>query len=64
MSDSFLRNREGRIVGRFDGSWIRDNTGRLVARYDGSDDRTRTAGGKVVGSGDLRLLELGKRQKG
>ena len=51
-------------MGRFDGSWIRDNTGRLVARYDGSDDRTRNTGGKVIGSGDLRLLELGRKQKG
>jgi len=31
MADGFLRNREGKIIGRFDGSWLRDETGQLVA---------------------------------
>lgn len=59
MNDGFLRDREGRIIGRFDGDWLRDGTGRLVARYDKSDDRTRDATGRIVGSGDQRLRQLG-----
>jgi hypothetical protein len=60
MSDSFIRNREGKIIGRQDGDWLRDGTGKLVAKYDKSDDRTRTREGKIVGSGDQRLTQLGK----
>ena len=63
MNDSYIRNREGKIVGRMDGNWLRDGTGKLVARYDESDDRTRTAAGKIVGSGDQRLRELGRNEK-
>jgi hypothetical protein len=62
MKDGFLRNREGRIIGRMDGNWLRDGTGRLLARYDSSDDRTRTREGKIVGQTDLRLFQLGKDQ--
>jgi len=62
MSDNFIRNREGKIINRWDGNWLRDGTGRLVARYDESDDRTRDRNGKVVGDGDLRLFQLGKDQ--
>lgn len=60
MNNGFLRDREGRIIGRFDGAWLRDGTGRLVARYDASDNRTRDARGRIVGNGDLRLFQLGK----
>ena len=63
MSDGFLREKTGKIIGRFDKEWIRDTTGKLIARYDSSDDRTRTADGKIVGSGDIRLFELGKKSK-
>jgi len=59
-NDQYIRNREGKIVGRFDASWIRDGTGKLVARHDEVDDRTRDREGKIVGSGDQRLRELGK----
>ena len=62
MNDGFLRNREGRIIGRFDGQWLRDGTGKLLARYDESDRRTRDASGRIVGDGDLRLFQLGKDQ--
>jgi hypothetical protein len=62
MNDGFLRNREGRIIGRFDGQWLRDGHGKLVAKYDASDDRTRTREGKIIGNGDLRLFQLGKDQ--
>jgi len=60
MHDGFLRNREGRIIGRFDGAWLRDGTGRLIARYDESDNRTRDRSGRIVGNGDLRLFQLGE----
>jgi hypothetical protein len=58
MNDKYIRNREGKIIGRFDGNWLRDGTGRLVARYDKLDDRTRTAEGRIVGNGDQRLRIL------
>ena len=51
-------NREGKIIGRFDGNWLRDGIGRLVARYDKWDNRTRTREGKIVGDGDQRMREL------
>lgn len=58
MSDNYIRNREGKIIGRMDGHWLRDGTGKLLARYDKSDDRTRSADGKIIGSGDQRLRKL------
>lgn len=61
MGDKYIRNRQGTIIGYFDGDWVRDRNGKLVARYDKADDRTRTREGFIVGSGDLRLLELGNR---
>jgi hypothetical protein len=60
MNDSFIRDRTGKIVGRKDGNWIRDGRGKLVARYDRFDNRTRNYEGKIVGTGDQRLRELGK----
>jgi len=59
MNDGFIRNREGRIIGRMDGAWLRDRTGKLVARYDKSDDTTRDSSGRRVGKGDQRLRKLG-----
>ena len=59
MDSKFIRNRQGKIIGRVDGAWLRDGTGKLVAKYDASDDRTRTREGKIVGDGDQRLRELG-----
>jgi hypothetical protein len=58
MKDEYIRNREGKIIGRMDGNWLRDGTGKLLARYDKSDDRTRNANGKIVGDGDQRLRVL------
>ena len=55
MKDAYIRNREGKIIGRTDGNWLRDGTGKLVARYDAWDNRTRTREGKIVGDGDQRL---------
>jgi hypothetical protein len=58
MSDSYVRNREGKIIGRWDGNWLRDGTGKLAARYDAGDNRTRTREGKIAGDGDKWLREL------
>ena len=59
MKDQYIRNREGKIIGRLDKNWLRDGIGKLLARYDKSDERTRDRNGKIVGDGDqrLRLLE-------
>ena len=58
MNDNYIRNRQGKIIGRWDGSWLRDGTGKLVARYDTWDDRTRDPSGKIQGNGDQRLRVL------
>jgi hypothetical protein len=63
MNDNYIRNREGKIIGRQDGNWLRDGNGKLVARYDSFDDRTRTREGVIVGKGDLRLFRLGRIQQ-
>lgn len=63
MDDGYLRNREGKIIGRMDGAWLRDATGRLAARYDESDNRTRERSGRIVGDGDQRLRALGKGER-
>jgi len=60
MNDKYIRNREGKIIGRMDGNWIRSGTGKLVARYDKYDDKTRNSTGKIIGVSDLRLFVLGK----
>ena len=60
MNDNYIRNREGKIIGRLDGNTTRDGTGKIVARYDSWDDRTRDRSGRIVGSGDQRLRQLGK----
>jgi hypothetical protein len=59
MNDGYIRDRQGKIIGRYDGDWLRDGTGKLVARYDEWDNRTRDARGKIVGDGDQRLRSLG-----
>ena len=66
MSDNYIRNREGRIVGKKDhdyekGGWLRDGKGNLVARVD-ADGWTRDRSGKIVGLGDQRLRALGERK--
>ena len=65
MNDNYIRNREGKIIGRMDGAWLRDGTGKLVSRYDKSDDRTRDRTGRIVGNGNqtLRALGGGDRRK-
>ena len=61
MTDGYIRDRTGRIIGRMDGNWLRDGTGKLLARYDESDDRTRDRSGRIVGNGDQRLRKLADR---
>ena len=63
MNDNYIRNREGKIIGRMDGNWLRDGTGKLLARYDKSDDRTREANGNIVGDGDQRMRLLTPRKQ-
>ena len=58
MNDGYIRNREGKIIGRYDGPWLRDGFGKLVARYDATDNRTRDRCGRIIGEGDQRLRQL------
>ena len=62
MNDNYIRDRTGRIIGRFDGNILRDGTGKIVARYDEWDSRTRDGRGRIVGDGDQRLRALGKTE--
>jgi hypothetical protein len=63
MNDPYLRNREGEIIGRFDGGWLRDGARELLARYDEWDDRTRDRSGRILGNGDQRLRSLGEGER-
>jgi hypothetical protein len=63
MADSFIRDRQGHIVGQVrenDNGWLRDGVGNLVAKVC-EDGRTRDREGRIVGSGDQRLRELQRR---
>jgi hypothetical protein len=64
MNDNYIRDRTGRIIGRFDGNILRDGTGKIVAKHDEWDDRTRDRSGSIVGNGDQLLRQLGKDQTG
>jgi hypothetical protein len=61
MSDNYIRDRTGKIVGRTDGTLMRDGTGRIVAKLD-ADGYTRDRTGRIVGKGNLQLFQLGKDQ--
>jgi hypothetical protein len=63
MSDNYIRNREGRIIAKYDGAWLRDGQGKLATHYDSRNDVTRTREGRIVGKSDLRLLQIGKDQR-
>ena len=63
MSEKILKNREGRIIGKTNGEWLLDRSGLPVARYIASVDKTVTKEGRIIGNGDVRLFELGKRQQ-
>ncbi len=58
MKDQFIRNREGKIIGRQDGNWLRDGAGKILGRYDAWDNRTRDRAGKIVGSGKNQMFRL------
>ena len=57
--DNYIRNRFGRIIGRFDGNTLRDEQGNIVAIYHEAEDITRDRSGTIIGKGDqrMRLLE-------
>jgi hypothetical protein len=60
MNDGFFRNREGKIIGRYDGNTLRDGTGKIVARYGPLNNRTRDRTGRIVGTGNQMLRVLGE----
>jgi hypothetical protein len=62
MKNEFLKNREGRIIGRLKGEWLLTRSGQPVARYVSSVDKTMTREGRIVGNGDVRLFPLRKDQ--
>lgn len=64
MNDNFLRNREGKIIARVDGSTLRDGTGRIVAVYHPSENLTRERSGRIVGKGNQTLRVLCEKEGG
>ena len=64
MNDNFLRNREGRIIARIDGTnTLRDGTGKIAAIYHATEDVTRDRTGRIVGKGNQMLRALGQREQ-
>jgi len=63
MNDSFLRNREGKIIARVDGATLRDGTGKIVAIYHATEDVTRERTGRIVGKGNQMLRALGRGEQ-
>ena len=64
MNDNFLRNREGRIIARIDGTnTLRDGTGKIVAIYHATEDVTRDRTGRIVGKGNQMLRSLGQQER-
>jgi len=64
MSNSFIRNREGKIIGRVDGTTLRDGTGKIVAVYHEAEDITRDRTGRIAGKGNQTLRVLGETERG
>jgi hypothetical protein len=60
MKNEYLKNREGRIIGRLKGEWLLTRSGQPVARYVSSVDKTMTREGRIVGNGDVRLFQFAK----
>ena len=60
MNDNYIRNREGKIVGRIDGNILRDGTGKIVAKYDAWDYRTRNRMAALWATGIYDCFSLEK----
>ena len=63
MNDSFLRNREGKIIARVDGATLRDGTGKIVAVYHPTENLTRDRNGRIAGKDNQTLRALGQRER-
>jgi hypothetical protein len=62
MKIEILKNREGRIIAQVKGEWLLGRSGLPVARYVKAVDKTLTPEGRVVGNGDVRMIQVGKNQ--
>ena len=60
MSEKYIRDRTGKILGCVEGDYIRDRGGRILGKYNTSDGWTRDRTGKIVGQGDQRMRLLPK----
>lgn len=63
MRNSFVRNREGKIIARVDGNTLRDGTGKIVAVYRETENVTRNGTGRIVGKGNQSLRVLGEKER-
>ncbi len=62
MSDKFIFDSRGRVIGRESGNQMFDEHGKLVARHS-ANGHTYDNHGKLVGKGDQRLRELDKNSR-
>ncbi len=60
MNSEPIKNKQGKVVGRWNPQWLLDREGRTVARYDETANLTRDSKGNIVGRGDQRFRQLGK----
>lgn len=58
----YIRNARGQIIGQERGNLLQVN-GAVIARFNKGTNTTTNAKSQVVGFGDQRLTELGKRIK-
>lgn len=61
MSDKFIFDAKGKVIGKEVGTQMFDEHGKLVARFS-SNGQTYDAHGKLLGKGDLRKMELRNRK--
>lgn len=62
MADKFIFDSKGRVIGWEQGNMTFNESGKLVARSQ-ANGFTYDDHGKVVGKGDQRLRELGRRNE-
>lgn len=64
MSTEALRDAEGRVIGTLDDQGeqvsLRDGLGRVAGTYDKRFNSTRDSSGRVVGTGNLLTMLLGR----
>ena len=58
----YIRDGKGTIIAQERGDLIQQN-GKVIARFNKGTNTTTNVKGEVIGFGDTRLMELGKKLK-